>query len=123
MTQEKFKEIIRYIGECIFGSEFENHVFAVGGCVRDSYMTSTFALTCQTVGLSLLSFFMTRKSLPVLLWFIPHTELQCSSSRDSTRMKLSVSRPVVSSITTRIAVTLRLALQPSRRTASVVTLP
>lgn len=38
MTQEKFKEIIRYIGECIFGSEFENHVFAVGGCVRDSYM-------------------------------------------------------------------------------------
>lgn len=38
MTQEKFKQIIEYIGECIKGSEFENHVFAVGGCVRDSYM-------------------------------------------------------------------------------------
>ena len=38
MTQEKFKQIVEYIGECINGSEFENHVFAVGGCVRDSYM-------------------------------------------------------------------------------------
>ena len=38
MTQEKFKEIIAYIAECIKGSEFENHVFAVGGCVRDTYM-------------------------------------------------------------------------------------
>lgn len=38
MTKEKFKQIIEYIGECIKGSEFENHVFAVGGCVRDSYM-------------------------------------------------------------------------------------
>ena len=38
MTKEKFKQIIEYIGECIQGSEFENHVFAVGGCVRDSYM-------------------------------------------------------------------------------------
>jgi poly(A) polymerase len=38
MTKEKFKQIIEYIGECIKGSDFENHVFAVGGCVRDSYM-------------------------------------------------------------------------------------
>lgn len=38
MTQEKFKQIISFIGNCIKGSDFENHVFAVGGCVRDSYM-------------------------------------------------------------------------------------
>lgn len=38
MTQEKFKQIIEYIGECIKGSEFENHVFAVGGAVRDFIM-------------------------------------------------------------------------------------
>ena len=33
MTQNQFKDIINYIGECIKGSEFENHVFAVGGCI------------------------------------------------------------------------------------------
>lgn len=38
MTQEKFKEIIAYIAECIRGCEFENHVFAVGGAVRDFIM-------------------------------------------------------------------------------------
>lgn len=38
MTKERFQEIINYIGECIKGSEFENHVFTVGGCVRDTVM-------------------------------------------------------------------------------------
>ena len=38
MTQEKFKEIIAYMADCIRGSEFENHVYAVGGAMRDLVM-------------------------------------------------------------------------------------
>lgn len=38
MTKEKFKEIIRHLSKLIEGTEFENHVFAVGGCIRDLVM-------------------------------------------------------------------------------------
>jgi tRNA nucleotidyltransferase/poly(A) polymerase len=38
MKIEKFKEITSYISEIIKGTEFENHVFAVGGSVRDYVM-------------------------------------------------------------------------------------
>ena len=38
MTQEKFKEIVSYIGDCIRGSEFENNTYVVGGAVRDFVM-------------------------------------------------------------------------------------
>ena len=38
MTLEKFKQIVEYIGECIKDSEFENHCYCVGGCVRDLLM-------------------------------------------------------------------------------------
>lgn len=33
MTKEKFKEILSYISNAIRGTEYENHVFAVGGSV------------------------------------------------------------------------------------------
>ena len=35
MTREKFQKITEYIGVIIKGTPFENHVFAVGGSVRD----------------------------------------------------------------------------------------
>ena len=38
MTKEKFLEITSYIDEITRGSEFEGHVFAVGGSVRDLVM-------------------------------------------------------------------------------------
>lgn len=38
MTKEKFKEILSYISTAIRGTEYENHVFAVGGSVRDFVM-------------------------------------------------------------------------------------
>ena len=38
MEKSRFLEIVAHIAECIKGSEFENHVFAVGGCVRDMTM-------------------------------------------------------------------------------------
>lgn len=38
MEKNRFLEIVTHIAECIKGSEFENHVFAVGGCVRDMVM-------------------------------------------------------------------------------------
>ena len=38
MTKETYYEIIGKIGELIKGTEFENHVFSVGGCVRDLLM-------------------------------------------------------------------------------------
>ena len=38
MTKEKYLEIIDEVGRIIAGTEFENHVFAVGGCVRDMVM-------------------------------------------------------------------------------------
>lgn len=38
MTKEKFLEITSYIDEITRGSEFEGHVFAVGGSVRDLIM-------------------------------------------------------------------------------------
>ena len=38
MTKEKYLEIIDEVGKIIAGTEFENHVFAVGGCVRDMVM-------------------------------------------------------------------------------------
>ena len=38
MTKEKFLEIITYIGNVIRHSHFENHVYAVGGSVRDFVM-------------------------------------------------------------------------------------
>ena len=38
MTREDFLNITEYIGVIIKGTPFENHVFAVGGSVRDFYM-------------------------------------------------------------------------------------
>lgn len=38
MTEQTFKGIIAYIKDIIAGTEFEGHVFAVGGCVRDQVM-------------------------------------------------------------------------------------
>lgn len=38
MTEEKFKEILSYISTAIRGTEYENHVFAVGGAIRDFVM-------------------------------------------------------------------------------------
>lgn len=38
MEKSRFLEIVTHIAECIKDSEFENHVFAVGGCVRDMVM-------------------------------------------------------------------------------------
>ena len=79
MTQEKFKQIIEYIGECIKGSEFENHVFAVGGCVRDSYMGNEIkdidlCIDLPDGGIKLAEFLHTKKYLtrpPVVsyLWY------------------------------------------------------
>ena len=68
MTQEKFKQIIEYIGECIKGSEFENHVFAVGGCVRDSYMGNEIkdidlCISLPDGGIKLAEFLHTKKYL------------------------------------------------------------
>lgn len=68
MTQEKFKQIIEYIDECIKGSEFENHVFAVGGCVRDSYMGNEIkdidiVVSLPDGGIKLAEFLHTKKYL------------------------------------------------------------
>lgn len=38
MTQDKFKEIIQYVKSIIKGTKYENHVFCVGGAVRDFMM-------------------------------------------------------------------------------------
>lgn len=38
MTREEFKKITEYIGGIIKGTSFENHIFAVGGSVRDLCM-------------------------------------------------------------------------------------
>lgn len=38
MTRKDFLDITEYIGVIIKGTPFENHVFAVGGSVRDFYM-------------------------------------------------------------------------------------
>ena len=38
MTREEFKKITEYIGSIIKGTSFENHIFAVGGSVRDLCM-------------------------------------------------------------------------------------
>ena len=38
MTQKEFYKIVNYIKQIISGSMWENHVFAVGGCVRDLYL-------------------------------------------------------------------------------------
>lgn len=35
MTIEKFRQVMEYLRKIIKGTEFEGHVFAVGGCVRD----------------------------------------------------------------------------------------
>ena len=38
MTREEFKKITEYIGSIIKGTSFENHIFAVGGSIRDLCM-------------------------------------------------------------------------------------
>ena len=38
MTKEVYEKILDRLAELIAGTEFENHVYAVGGCVRDSLM-------------------------------------------------------------------------------------
>lgn len=38
MTKELFKDIIKYLFEILKNSEFENHIYAVGGSVRDYIM-------------------------------------------------------------------------------------
>lgn len=68
MTQEKFKQIISFIGNCIKGSDFENHVFAVGGCVRDSYMGNEIkdidlCIDLPNGGIKLAEFLHTKKFL------------------------------------------------------------
>ena len=40
MTREEFKKITEYIGSIINGTSFENHIFAVGGSVRDLCMSN-----------------------------------------------------------------------------------
>lgn len=40
MTREEFKKITEYIGSIIKGTSFENHIFAVGGSVRDLCMAN-----------------------------------------------------------------------------------
>ncbi|MBR5639672.1 MAG: HD domain-containing protein [Muribaculaceae bacterium] len=40
MTQDTYKEITKYLGGLIKGTEWEGHVYAVGGCVRDEIMGS-----------------------------------------------------------------------------------
>ena len=41
MTKEKYYKIISYLKEIIKDSEFENHLFCVGGCVRDETMNQS----------------------------------------------------------------------------------
>ena len=38
MTRDKFLQIVGYIDEITKGTDFENHVFIVGGSVRDFVM-------------------------------------------------------------------------------------
>lgn len=38
MTQETYQNILKKLAELISGTRFENHVYAVGGCVRDSIL-------------------------------------------------------------------------------------
>lgn len=38
MDKTRFLEIAAHIAECVKGTEFDGHVFAVGGCVRDMTM-------------------------------------------------------------------------------------
>lgn len=38
MKLEQYKEILKHLKIIIAGSEFENHLFSVGGCVRDELM-------------------------------------------------------------------------------------
>ena len=38
MTQKEFYKIVNYIKQIISGTIWENHVFAVGGCIRDLYL-------------------------------------------------------------------------------------
>lgn len=38
MTDKKYLDIVCAIRDIILGTEWENHVFTVGGCVRDCYM-------------------------------------------------------------------------------------
>lgn len=38
LTTKKFRAIIQYLRNLIKGTQFENHTFAVGGCVRDMQM-------------------------------------------------------------------------------------
>lgn len=41
MRQERYREILARIRDAVSGTEFENHVYAVGGCVRDEVLGST----------------------------------------------------------------------------------
>ena len=38
MKSERYKEILKHISNAISGTRFENHVYAVGGCVRDEVL-------------------------------------------------------------------------------------
>lgn len=40
MTQKDFYKIVNYIKQIISGSEYENHVYSVGGAVRDLLMNN-----------------------------------------------------------------------------------
>lgn len=40
MKSERYIEIKKFLGELIKGTEWEGHVYAVGGCVRDELMGS-----------------------------------------------------------------------------------
>ena len=38
MKTEQYRAILKHLKTIIAGSEYENHLFAVGGCVRDTIM-------------------------------------------------------------------------------------
>lgn len=61
MTQDKFIEIVKYIGRLIATTKFENKVFAVGGSIRDYYMKQPIkdidlAVELQNGGIELANF-------------------------------------------------------------------
>ena len=49
MTQKDFYKIVNYIKQIISGSEYENHVYSVGGAVRDLLMNNEIKDIAKTI--------------------------------------------------------------------------
>ena len=83
MTEKDFYKITDYIASLIKGSEFENHVYAVGGSVRDLLMRNPIkdidlVIDLPDGGINLANFL--KILVNVIAWlYIQHMALPCST--------------------------------------------